>query len=215
MAKKIFILSEGFNEENYKDDEHSSPSKGEGYCPMTNLLDCYGEEIYGPNAFKHYGQDNPLAHSVISTIKQVRGKNNARVEIYRAVPNFNSDVEKKVKLFNKIIDYYREFNFFPMRSKRPEMANWVDHFRQKYEDLGYDDQQTAILKDLEAEIAKLSKQKVKLTINNRDWVTPVREYAKQHGESHLNGNYKIIKKTVLASQLYTDGNDLMEWGYNI
>lgn len=50
-------------------------------------------------------------------------------------------------------------------------------------------------------------------INPGDWVGTTRAYAKEHGESHLNGPYKIISKTVYARDLFTDGNSIEEWGY--
>ena len=31
--------------------------------------------------------------------------------------------------------------------------------------------------------------------------------------SNLNNSFKIVRKTVKASQLYTDGNSIFEWGY--
>ena len=34
-----------------------------------------------------------------------------------------------------------------------------------------------------------------------------------HGESNLNGFYKILTKTVSAKDLFTDGNSTNEWGY--
>ena len=52
-------------------------------------------------------------------------------------------------------------------------------------------------------------------INSGDWVTINKEYAIEHGKSNLRNKYKIIQKTVLASQLYTDGNSIHEWGYDI
>lgn len=52
-------------------------------------------------------------------------------------------------------------------------------------------------------------------INNGDWITIDRNYAKEHGESNLNGRYKIVSKTVPARHLYTDGNDIFEWGYYV
>lgn len=47
-----------------------------------------------------------------------------------------------------------------------------------------------------------------------DWVTPVRAYAKEHGESNIRGEFKILKKRVRACELFTDGNSLQEWGYH-
>jgi hypothetical protein len=45
-----------------------------------------------------------------------------------------------------------------------------------------------------------------------NWVTTVREYAKQHGESVLGGKYKIIDRLVPAKQLWTHGDSIMEFG---
>jgi hypothetical protein len=51
-------------------------------------------------------------------------------------------------------------------------------------------------------------------INRGDWVTTVRKYAKDHGESALNGEYDILKKKVTARDIFTDGNSWLEWGYD-
>ena len=46
------------------------------------------------------------------------------------------------------------------------------------------------------------------------WVTIDRNYAKEHGESALNGDYKIIKRKVYARDLYTNGDSPYEMGYD-
>jgi hypothetical protein len=51
-------------------------------------------------------------------------------------------------------------------------------------------------------------------INPGDWVTTVRKYAKDHGEANIGSDYKIIKKTVAARDIFTDGNSVAEWGYS-
>ena len=53
-----------------------------------------------------------------------------------------------------------------------------------------------------------------LKINNGDWVTLSREYAKEHGEGALNGKYKILSQKVPARKLFTDGNSIQEFGYD-
>lgn len=47
-----------------------------------------------------------------------------------------------------------------------------------------------------------------------DWVTIVRDYAKEHGESALGGDYKIISKKVRAADIFTAGDSWLEWGYH-
>jgi hypothetical protein len=54
----------------------------------------------------------------------------------------------------------------------------------------------------------------KLRINAGDWVTTNKKYAKQHGESSLTGEYKILSKTVRAKDIVTNGDSIFEWGYN-
>lgn len=51
------------------------------------------------------------------------------------------------------------------------------------------------------------------TINNGDWVTLSKTYAKEHGESALDDDYKIISKKVKANQLFTNGDSINEFGY--
>lgn len=50
-------------------------------------------------------------------------------------------------------------------------------------------------------------------INPGDWVAISREYAKEHGEGPLRGNYKILSKVVPAKHVRTDADSISEWGY--
>lgn len=48
-----------------------------------------------------------------------------------------------------------------------------------------------------------------------DWVTFSKEYAIGHGEMRFGENdYKVISETVPADQLWWDGNDINEWGFD-
>lgn len=51
-------------------------------------------------------------------------------------------------------------------------------------------------------------------VRNGDWVSLSESYVKIHGEHALNGDYRIIKEEVPAGNLYWDGNDINEWGYD-
>ena len=51
-------------------------------------------------------------------------------------------------------------------------------------------------------------------VRNGDWVTLSESYAKQHGNHALDGNYRIMKEEVPSENLYWDGNDINEWGYD-
>lgn len=51
-------------------------------------------------------------------------------------------------------------------------------------------------------------------MRNGDWVTPSRKYAEMHGDNRLEGDYRIIEQEVPANELWWDGNDLNEWGFD-
>ena len=51
-------------------------------------------------------------------------------------------------------------------------------------------------------------------LRNGDWVTPSKKYAEMHGTNRLNGKYRIIEDEVPATQLWWDGNDANEFGFD-
>lgn len=51
-------------------------------------------------------------------------------------------------------------------------------------------------------------------LRNGDWVTPSKDYAKMHGEHRLEGKYRIIEDEVFVNDLWWDGNDSREWGFD-
>ena len=51
-------------------------------------------------------------------------------------------------------------------------------------------------------------------LRNGDWVTPSKMYAEMHGDNRLDGKYRIIEDEVPANQLWWDGNDVNEFGFD-
>jgi hypothetical protein len=51
-------------------------------------------------------------------------------------------------------------------------------------------------------------------LRNGDWVTPSKKYAEMHGTNRLEGKYRIIADEVPATQLWWDGNDANEFGFD-
>lgn len=51
-------------------------------------------------------------------------------------------------------------------------------------------------------------------LRNGDWVTPSKKYAEMHGTNRLEGKYRIIEDEVSATQLWWDGNDANEFGFD-
>ena len=52
------------------------------------------------------------------------------------------------------------------------------------------------------------------SINAGDWVTLSKDYAKNHGESVLDNDYKIISQKVKAKDLWTNADSIHEFGYH-
>lgn len=192
------------NEDDYQG-QHSAPHT-EDNSPMYDLSD-----IYTNNAakyFKHYGDNRD--YGTINIIQSARNKPNKPIKIYRAVPDVNYNNNLKLKELNNIISYHHKFNFFPVNN---EIINSLE---DKYKDFSYNDKMKHVLDDINSQFDEIYSNKTKpLPINNGDWVTIDRNYAKEHGISNLNNKFKIVSKTVPARHLFTDGNDIFEWGYNI
>ena len=52
-------------------------------------------------------------------------------------------------------------------------------------------------------------------IDDRDWIYFVKEQANTHGELHMDGKaFKILEKEVSIDDVFWDGNDIREWGYD-
>jgi hypothetical protein len=57
-----------------------------GAAQLHDLTTSFGEDVYGPNALQFYGSGDTREKRVLSVLKQIRGKPDAMVTIYRGVP---------------------------------------------------------------------------------------------------------------------------------
>ena len=192
--------------------QHSAPMKGEGSAPLNDLAQIYPDDIYSSKAAQYYGHwgDSRDIESV-RLMQAAKGRPNMEVTMYRAVPDLTADASKEMKAIRKTIEYKDKFGFFPMKD------DLSSSFRAKYETAGlpYDEIQAKAYQDMLDKVNSLRQTlKKPLPINNGDWVTLSKAYAKEHGESALNGNYKIVSKKVPARKLFTDGNSIHEFGYD-
>ena len=202
----IYNFQQFLNENSDYKGEHTAPNIED--CPFYNVEEYY-PDIYGPDGYKYYG-GNGDDNTVISIIKSAHNKPNYSVKIYRAVPDINYSVRKEIKDLQYYLDYHQRFGFFPMRQK------FIYDLEDKYPvgKYGYNTQQQKVLEDIENLIMNLQNKLLDdPKINDGDWVTLSRNYAKEHGEDNLKGKFKILSKTVKASELFTDANSLQEWGY--
>jgi predicted GNAT family acetyltransferase len=51
-------------------------------------------------------------------------------------------------------------------------------------------------------------------LNAGDWVTVNKQYAQDHGESALGGDFDIVERNVKASDIFTNGDSIHEFGYD-
>jgi len=125
---------------------HSAPSREFG-APLFELNKIYPDDIYSLNAarlYGHGGDDVAMDKRTAQIVRSFRGKPDAEITIYRAVPKDET------------------------------------------------------IKD----------------INAGDWVTINKDYAKQHGESILQGKYKILERKVKVKDVWTNADSIHEYGYD-
>jgi hypothetical protein len=76
---------------------HTAPYNGRG-SPLHDLTDTYPPDIYGPMGANYYGHNNPpstMDKQTVAQVQALRGKPNASVNIYRAVPKTITDRQGK------------------------------------------------------------------------------------------------------------------------
>ena len=192
MINKTCHLSES---DDYKG-EHSSPCPESG-APLHNLNSVYPEDFHTNP--QHYSDGASYDRESTSVMQAAKGKPNMGIKIYRAVPKIMSHQEKLDKNF-KERRHILKHGTIP--SGVVTNLNKSQYFDK--------------LHDENAELEKNAPttEPEKLKINKGDWVTASRSYAKDHGEANLNNNYRILSKTVKASELFSDGNSVHEYGYH-
>jgi hypothetical protein len=177
---------------------HKAPGPGSG-APLYDLTQILPDDVYGPNAAQYYGAKDARFndYALMNLLKFYRNKPNAKIRIYRAIP-------KLLTIQDKIADFEAQKRYIMAKGKIPKGVKTPLNPSRYYEQIS---NTIEILKKQAPE------QEEKLKINNGDWVTIVRNYAVEHGKSEFKGKYRILTKTVKASQLYTNGDSLFEFGY--
>ena len=189
---------------------HTAPEP-EGSVPLYDLSGIYPDDIYsskGAIYYGHYGQGAAMDIETMGIIHNAHGKPNYSVMIYRAVPDVNKGLRGEISKLRGLLGYFNRFQFYPVGDEV------VGGLRDKYKDLEYDERERKIYEDIDGQVMGLEGGlKKDIGINIGDWVTINRRYAKEHGESLLMGEYRIVSKRVRARDLYTDGESIQEWGY--
>lgn len=223
---KIFKLAQ---DEDYKG-QHGAPSI-EVAAPLHDLTanGIYPADIYG-DSWKDYSSGSPSDYEAFSIIRSAKGRPHKRVTMYRSVPDVNHDIDKEIRDINKLLSYKSKYGFLPIGNKKVykleekyekgegkswpmerELNEWL---AQNVGNTAWDWAKEMVSKDLRSEVASLRSQRhPNLQINSGDWVAITKAYAIEHGQSNLNGSFKILQKTVPASTLYTNGDSIQEWAY--
>lgn len=173
---------------------HMAPDADTG-APLHNLVGVYPDDVYSAASIRYYGTGNDQLDALaVDVVRRFRGKPDADVTVYRAVPISRDEQILRLEKQQKYILQYG-------RLPRGVVSNL--HHSDYYDKLA--SELDALRNQDESEL---------VSINPGDWVTPVRQYAVEHGEGVLRGDYEIIKKRVKAKDIYTNGDSWLEWGYD-
>jgi len=179
------------------------PIGKEGGAPLHDLTGSgtvYPDDVYSANGPRYYGTgEDVMDTQSFALANSVKGKPNATVTIYRAVPYEKQPSERAALLEQQMRAYLRRGAVPDGGGLAPAGSGpWYDRAATELERL-------RAMQDVPSQRAQ---------INPGDWVTINRSYAKQHGESTLEGNYKILSKKVRARDIFTNGDSIHEWGYD-
>lgn len=179
--------------------EHEAPDPESG-APITDPLGIYPDDFYGPGGLRLYaGNDpSPMEREAYSCICGVRGKPTRSIRVYRAIP-YEPTIEEQVASLENCKRMWQR------RATKPKDAPTPPPEVPYYDFLCLEIERLNATAPVPVEPRR--------RINPGDWVTPIRAYAKEHGESNLNNRFKIVSAVVPAGSLYTEGNSLLEMGY--
>jgi len=193
-------LSSG--EDNDYRGQHTAPGRDSG-APLHDMTSIYPDDIYGPDAKQFYGTGDELDDRALQLIASMRGKPNAQIRIYRAVPLTRSQTLKQLE---NDLAYVKRTGKIPKGQKYYYSSN--PNRSEYYERLTEEIERVKKLLETEGDTPT--------RIRGGDWVSPFKEYAVEHGESMYKSpkNYRIVTRVVRASELFTAGDSWLEWGYD-
>ena len=179
---------------------HTAPGPDFG-APLHDLTgggQMYPADVYSSRAAQFYGGGVPYDQKAFSIAQQFKDKPDAFVTIYRAVPKDISNSEKLATLEKQMAAYMKRGTLPKDAENYASGSKWYDNAYEMREQLR---------KMPDEPTNDISK------INPGDWVTLTKEYAKDHGESALRGQYKILSQKVRAKDVWTNADSIHEFGY--
>jgi hypothetical protein len=183
--------------------QHQAPSRED--APLWDLTrnGVYPADVYDLSTMRSYAIGDGSDANTWGIVRLYRDKPRSKVKIYRSVP-------MRMSMQEQIDQIDSEKRYILRHGKVPSGVRFLGTPSSYYE---------AISRKRDALVEKLEtqgeSQEPRLSINPGDWVTLDRRYAASHGESVLGkSNYKILSKSVPSSEVFTDGNSIMEWGWD-
>ena len=153
------------------------------------------DDFYSPDAARLYSSGLPeLDREAVGIFQDLRGKPDASVTVYRAVPD-------ELLPSKRIANLEKQKAYIMKKGKIPP---GIDTH------LGRSEYYEAISDEIESLKTRTDSN---VAISSGDWVSITRGYARQHGESNLNNQYVILSKKVRAKEVFTNGDSIQEWGY--
>ncbi len=179
---------------------HTAPTEED--APAHDLTKVMPEDVYSPDASRYYstGFSDSEDRNVFAKLHSIRNNPAAMLTIYRAIPKSETRDSAITKLERHKAGILKTGRF-PAGVDTSKFKNPSEYYDWAYDEVNR-------LKELPAE------ENIKKTINKGDWVTLSRAYAKEHGDAHLGGQYRILSKSVRADEVFTNGDSIHEWGYH-
>lgn len=161
--------------------QHSPPSDG------PPLYDLFGESMFPDDVYDHpeyYGWGDALPETV-RVIREVRGKPDAMVTIYRSLPPV---------FYTKYPEIAADAIPQPYTATTFETGDWVAVAKRYAEDHG-------------------AGRGWEEWIEPPDRDAPISEWPEQSGWIRVDEDWPVIAAEVPARYIRNGGNDIMEWGY--
>lgn len=180
---------------------HKAPhSDNEGYySPAYDVSKSFGEEIYTlsfAKALQQYGDGLDADAEALQVLRSLHNKPDVKVKIYRAV-------EKGLR--DQITDLKQDRKYIKQNGSVPPWADVPPNTADEY---------TEYVESQIDNLGSVDGASIQPSINVRDWVTLTKRYAEDHGELAIPNGFTVITKTVMAKDLFTDGNSIHEFGYD-
>lgn len=187
------------------------PAGRDGGAPAHDLTVLYPADVYGPRGRELYSSGlDGLDSEALSILHRVRGKPSRPVTIYRAVPKTLTNEERIEGLLAEQRHMLKHGTTSSKLNEFTSTSGWGPPGKRS----GYYDRIAALVEDLRSKPPTEKPSRALSSIQPGDWVTITRGYAIMHGKGNLRGRYRVLSKTVKASDIFTDGNSLQEWGYD-